>query len=180
MAKTKEGNYFLDANPLYFGEILEYLRHGEIITKDPGLLRGVKKLANYFGLTELLQELECENDSKWVILDLERKKEVEVSIATLTRFKNSTLAKFFLGDEEAKKVLSQWIKKENKNRYLIARPLEMSENLFTFLQLDSFYLQRGKGYDNQIQQFKEELLLFGVTSYFQLQSDHTRFSWKPN
>ena len=44
MAKTKEGNYFLDANPLYFGEILEYLRHGEIITKDPGLLRGVKKL----------------------------------------------------------------------------------------------------------------------------------------
>ena len=107
MAKTKEGNYFLDANPLYFGEILEYLRHGEIITKDPGLLRGVKKLANYFGLTELLQELECENDSKWVILDLDRKKEVEVSIATLTRFKNSTLAKFFMGDQEAKKVLSQ-------------------------------------------------------------------------
>ena len=85
-----------------------------------------------------------------------------------------------MGDQEAKKVLSQWIKKENENRYLIARPLEMSENLFTFLQLDSFYLQRGKGYDNQIQQFKEELQLFGFTSYsqYQLQDDHTRFYWK--
>ena len=168
MAKTKDGNYFLDANPLYFGEILEYLRHGEIITKDAGLLRGVKKLANYFGLTELLQELECENDSKWVILDLDRKKEVEVSIATLTRFKSSTLAKFFLGDQEAKNILSPWIKKENENRYFIARPLEMSEKVFTFLRSASFQEVEQK-------QFKEELNLYGLLRCCNIQ--HNEFSW---
>ena len=166
MAKTKEGNYFLDANPLYFGEILEYLRHGEIITKDPVLLRGVKKLACYYGLTELLQELECENDSKWVILDLQRKKEVEMSIATLTKFEDSTLAKFFLGDEEAKKVLSPWIKKENENRYFIARPFERSENVFTFLSSYTFFMKSGKGYDNEIQQFEEELVLYGLSEKY--------------
>ena len=173
MAKTKEGNYFLDANPLYFGEILEYLRHGEIITKDPGLLRGVKKLANYFGLTELLQELECENDSKWVILDLQRKKEVEMSIAALTKFEDSTLAKFFLGDEEAKKVLSPWIKKENENRYFIARPLEMSENVFTFLSSYTFFMKRAaeKGYDTEIQKFQEELDLYGLKYETQTSDD---------
>ena len=166
MAKTKEGNYFLDANPLYFGEILEYLRHGEIITKDPGLLRGVKKLACYFGLTELLQELECENDSKWVILDLQRKKEVEMSIATLTKFEDSTLAKFFLGDEEAKKVLSPWIKKENENRYFIARPLKKSENVFTFLSSYTFYMKTGKGYEHEMQEFEEELELYGLSEKY--------------
>ena len=51
MAKTKEGNYFLDVDPIYFREILEYLRHGKIIAKDSVLLEGVKELANYFGLT---------------------------------------------------------------------------------------------------------------------------------
>ena len=84
---------------------------------------------------------------------------------TLTSFENSTLAKFFMGDQDAKKVLSPSIKKENENWYFIARPLEMSENLFTFLKTASFYFKRGEGYDNQIQQFKEELNLYGLNSH---------------
>ena len=54
------------------------------------------------------------------------------------------------------------IKKENENLYFMSRPLEMSENLFTFLQSASFYFKRGEGYDNQIQQFKKELNLYGL------------------
>jgi hypothetical protein len=57
MTKTKDGVYFLDANPLHFGEILDFLRYGKIVTRDSSLLEGVKGLANYLGLTELVKEL---------------------------------------------------------------------------------------------------------------------------
>jgi len=134
IAKTKEGNYFLDANPIYFGEILEYLRHGKIIAKDSVLLEGVKELANYFGLTELLQELESDHDSSWVVLDVERKKKIDISRRTLTRYKTTTLAKYFLGEKEAVFELSEWIKKEGENRYFIGRPLESFEKLLDFLR----------------------------------------------
>ena len=95
MAKTKEGAYFLDFNPLHFKEILDYLRTGRIVLfeKDSNLLEGVKNLADYFGLTELIKELGSTEDNDWVTLDLEGKKEIKMSLATLTRFKDSTLAK---------------------------------------------------------------------------------------
>ena len=93
MAMTKDGAYFLDVDPCHFREILNYLRHGKVATKDSDLLGGVKNLADYFGLTELLMELESTEDNDWVTLDLEGKKEIKMSLATLTRFKNSTLAK---------------------------------------------------------------------------------------
>lgn len=49
MPKTKEGAYFLEADPIYFREILNYLRYGQS-TEDPDLFRGVKNLADYLGL----------------------------------------------------------------------------------------------------------------------------------
>ena len=93
MTKTKEGAYFLDLDPLHFAEVLNYLRHGKVITKDSDLLEGVKNLADYFGLTELIKELGSTEDNDWVTLDLDGKKEIKMSRATLTRFKDSTLAK---------------------------------------------------------------------------------------
>ena len=39
MPKTKEGAYFLEADPIYFREILNYLRYGQS-TEDPDLFRG--------------------------------------------------------------------------------------------------------------------------------------------
>ena len=57
MPMTKNGAYFLDANPLYFGEILDYLRRGKIVSEDPNVLKGIKNLANYFRLEELIKEL---------------------------------------------------------------------------------------------------------------------------
>ena len=110
IAKTEDGSYFLDVNPLHFGEILDYLRYGKISTDDPTLIKGIGKLANHFGLTDLAFELECDRD--WVILDLERQKKIEISKKSLTRFKSTKLAGFFLGEEEAKIELSHWIKKE--------------------------------------------------------------------
>ena len=91
--KEKKLLLFLGCDPLHFREILNYLRYGELVTQDSNLLRGVKKLANYFGLTELIQELESTEDNDWVTLDLEGKKEIKMSLRTLTHFKSSTLAK---------------------------------------------------------------------------------------
>ena len=48
--------------------------------------------------------------------------------------------KYFLGDEEAKNKLSQWIQKENETRYYIGRPFEMAEQLFQFLQRNTLYV----------------------------------------
>ena len=116
-------------------QILDYLRYGELVTQDSNLLKGVKKLANYLGLTELVKELGSrEEDGDWVTLDLDGRKEIKMSLKTLTRCKPSTLAMYFLGDEEAENKLSQWIKKENETRYFIGRPLEMCEILFEFLR----------------------------------------------
>ena len=93
MAMTKDGAYFLDVDPSHFREILNYLRYGKMATKDSDLLEGVKNLADYFCLTELIKELGSTEDNDWVTLDLEGKKEIKMSLATLTRFRNSTLAK---------------------------------------------------------------------------------------
>ena len=43
--------------------------------------------------------------------------------------------KYFLGEEEAKTKLSQWIMKENETRYYIGRQFEMAQHLFQFLQI---------------------------------------------
>ena len=56
-------------------------------------------------------------------LDLDGRQEIKMSLRTLTKSKSSTLAKYFLGDEEAKDKLSEWIKKENETRYFIGSPL---------------------------------------------------------
>ena len=57
MPKTKNGHYFLDADPKYFEVILNWLRLGEITTNDPDIKKGTLSLANYFGLEELMEQL---------------------------------------------------------------------------------------------------------------------------
>ena len=67
--------FVLSANVL--GKILNYLRYGQS-TEDPDLFRGVKNLADYLGLTEMIKELESEqfvrgtdHGQSWVTLDLQ-------------------------------------------------------------------------------------------------------------
>ena len=96
MPMTKDGAYFLDANPLYFGEILDYLRHGKIVSEDPNVLKGIKNLANYFRLEELIKELSVESKAQdgWVTLDLQGTKEIKVRLEFLTRFEVSFVSIF--------------------------------------------------------------------------------------
>jgi len=178
MAKTEDGSYFLDVNPLHFGEILDYLRYGEISADDPTLVKGIAKSANYFGLTDLAFELEC--DSDWVILDLERQKQVEISKRSLTRFKSTTLAKYFLGDKEGKIALSQWIKKETGNHYYIAtgRPWLWVEHMLNFLRKPrTYYVKK----DHQ-ESVEEELEFFGFSkgTHYEMSSSFpfVILSWK--
>ena len=62
MPKTKDGQYFLDADPKYFEIILNWLRLGEITTNDPDIMKGTLSLANYFGLEELMEKLKTLQD----------------------------------------------------------------------------------------------------------------------
>ena len=167
MPKTKDGNYFLDANPRYFEEILEFLRYGEIDIKDEEILKGVKRLANYLGLQELFKEFECEVDSQWIILDVRRKTEFEISVKAFTRFKNSTLAKYFLGDKAAKQLLSQWIKKESVNRYFIDRSVVIWDLLISFMKKDqgNEHILKNKSIDD-VENLMKELDLFGFKDYY--------------
>ena len=94
-------------------------------------------------------------------LDLDGRQEIKMSLRTLTKSKSSTLAKYFLGDEEAKDKLSEWIKKENETRYFIGRPLAMCEILFQFLRNKQNY---GFVINDKSQRldFWAELDLFGL------------------
>ena len=57
MPKTEKGHFFLDADPIYFRVVLNWLRLGKVTLDNPGLLKGTMALAEYFGLEELTKEL---------------------------------------------------------------------------------------------------------------------------
>ena len=57
MPKTEKGHFFLDADPIYFRVILNWLRLGKVTLDNPGLLKGTMALAEYFGLDKLTEEL---------------------------------------------------------------------------------------------------------------------------
>ena len=69
MAKKNDGSYFLDADPIHFKEILDYLRYGKIVTQDTNILVGVKELSNLLGLTELVKELGSREDHDFNLLN---------------------------------------------------------------------------------------------------------------
>ena len=166
MPKTKDGHYFLDVDPTYFQEILNFLRHGEVITQNPDILRGVKSLANFFGLTDLLEKIgNYESDLQWVTLNLQGKKEIQIPMQALTKslsFTNirtktepSILSKYFLGNKDAKEKL--WIRKESENSFYIARPAIPCEYLFNLLQGEKIFVP-----DKEVDSLRHELRLFGI------------------
>ena len=57
MPKTEKGHFFLDADPIYFRVVLNWLRFGKVALDNPGLLKGTMALAEYFGLEELTKQL---------------------------------------------------------------------------------------------------------------------------
>ena len=173
MAKTKDGNYFLDTNPRYFQEILDYLRFGEIFTEDKAVLKGVKSLANYFGLIELVREIESE--SQWIILFFPNgcQGPFKILLKNITKFKNSTLAKYFLGDEAAIQSLSQWITKESESYYSINRDPNIWVHLIEFMEQD----QGVSNLSNLTNRLISELNLFGLKDYYHHYSNSNNIRW---
>ena len=57
MPKTDKGHFFLDADPIYFRAILNWLRLGKVTLELKRHLKGTMALAEYFGLEELTKEL---------------------------------------------------------------------------------------------------------------------------
>ena len=57
------------------------------------------------------------------------------------------------GEEEAKKLLSQWIEKENDTRYYIGRPFDTTEHLFRSLRVGTYVITNVK--ENELTFFKQ-------------------------
>ena len=100
MPQTEKGHFFLDADPIYFRVVLNWLRLGKVTLDNPGLLKGTMALAEYFGLDELTEELkviEKKNNSNVVTIKAEVSK-VQVLRARFERYLN--WAKFILAEYE--------------------------------------------------------------------------------
>jgi len=57
MQKTEKGHFFLDADPIYFRVVLNWLRLGKVTLELKRHLKGTMALAEYFGLDKLTEEL---------------------------------------------------------------------------------------------------------------------------
>ena len=63
----------------------------------------------------------------------------------------------YLGDEDAIKELSRWIRKESENSFYIARPAIPCEHLFNLLQGEKIFVP-----DKEVDSLRHELRLFGI------------------
>jgi len=57
MPKIEKGHFFLDADPIYFRVVLNWLRLGKVTLELKRHLKGTMALAEYFGLDKLTEEL---------------------------------------------------------------------------------------------------------------------------
>ena len=154
MPKTKDEYYFLDVNPVYFELILDYLRNGEIHTKNEDILKGVKSLANYFGLTDLFNELQNSLDETMVKLNIctvykpeEIRDRIVLPRKILTKFKYSLLGRYFREEKKAESEMSKWIQKMGENEYSYATEGDPSYPILMFGLLRGDQLIRKQLYE---------------------------------
>lgn len=89
-AHKENGVYFIDANPTYFGIILDWMRYRQIIAGSEINLNNVAKIADYYNLVDLVEEIKkSQNPSmpilgKWLkYIDIPREKEIAAMRMTL-------------------------------------------------------------------------------------------------
>ena len=99
-AVTEDGSYFLDVNPRGFSVILDWLRYSEVILGGAEA-KDVIPVANYFGLQDLIKELELlkepvakKDDDNIITLDVGGTI-FKTTRASLTRNKGSRFAQMF-------------------------------------------------------------------------------------
>ena len=165
---------------------MEWLRLGEIITDDPGLLKGTLAMANYFGLDELLVELEAVE--KKSVLSAKRKQYPDtIHLQTgstvilsarkikLTRVPESLIYRYLNGediylpmrydDKQGNFVLDYVDNLINDYQLFIT----IFSHAFQFLDSDSFYASEESQFKDKagniidgINQMKEYLKMFGI------------------
>jgi len=211
MPKTSEGLFFLDADPEYFRVILNWLRLGEIIVEEKSSdLKGVLALANYFGLEELMEELKTIQTKSDPSLFTLRKKAVpeivylhfgkkkyrgykeepfEIRKSNLTRIPESTIAKYFSGDESVQKLYLPLANTDKPDHFVIDRrrddPDQNNNNLdqyvFEFFECESstrLLLFPDTGHDKTeetLEKFKQELQLYGIYENHHYKVEHIDF-----
>jgi len=91
-AHKENGVYFIDANPTYFGIILDWMRYRQIIAGSEINLNAVAKIADYYGLVDLVEEIKKSQNppapsqilGKWLkSSDIPREREVDAMRMTL-------------------------------------------------------------------------------------------------
>ena len=98
-ALSQDGYYLIDACPRAFAVILNWLRYREIIGKEIHP-EDVIPVADYFGLPELCEKLEANNDYAVIIRLNVGGTIFETTRATLTQRPDSKLAKMFTPGSE--------------------------------------------------------------------------------
>ena len=189
MPKTEAGHFFLDVNPKFFEIVLEWLRFGEIITDDPGLLKGAQLLANYFGLDRLLEKLE-EVQKKSLMsanrkyypdtIQLQTKSEIIMTVKTikLKRVPESLIYRYLNGEDIYLPISC------DKSRNFVLDDFRFCDlfdvnwkslssrivwHAFRFLDSDSFHAIEGRQFQDRkgivfdgINKIKEYLKMFGI------------------
>ena len=108
------------------------------------------------------------------------KEEFKILLKNITKFKKSTLAKYFLGDEAAIQSLSQWITKESENYYFINRKLIIWKHLIEFMKQDQGGAFKQPN-DMTMEKWNEiinELNFFGFKDYYHYPNDSKIIRWK--
>jgi len=182
MPRTKTGHYFLDADPLYFKVVLNFLRLGKI-TAPTDLINGALELAEELGIKEFKEEME-KKDPTIVSLNLNGVKDMTIPRDSLTRIPDSKLAKYFSGEQikivfgdqgASKNVLSPWIVSTDPTSFYVSRPALKSEMVFNFLKAPSCYSAENSA------DLQDELAFYGIEVgrhyIVDETSDVARFDW---
>ena len=183
MPRTETGHFFLDVNPKFFEIVLEWLRLGETITDDPGLLKGALSMANYFGLDELIEELEAVIQKKNItsgkrkcypdMFDLAyRNGTIILSVRKIkiTRVSESLINRYLNGEDIYLPISYH----QKSGSFVLDRVDALSKrtdqhctvkNAFQFLDSDSFHTIETRPQNilvDKINEIKEYLKMFGI------------------
>ena len=114
-------------------------------------------LAEFFGIKHVFHK--CNPPSKLITLNLDGEKQISVSMRTLTKVKDSKLAKFFENDREARKSLP--IVDEIPNKiYFVDRKADLSNAVFEFLKSPNYCMSEFENVGPN--SLKAELSMYGI------------------